>query len=169
MAITDPLLDDGHGLVAGNPVDLSAITEPKTDRTGFDIAVAGQQHERHPLVGVVDDLLGHPVIAGVHVDSDPVRFELGCNVFQVRNVAVGNGNADHLHRRQPGRESAGVVLGEDAEEPLDRPEQRSVDQHRALARTVGGGVFQLEAIRHVEIDLQRGHLPTAAQGVLDLH
>ena len=39
-------------------------------------------------------------------------------------MLVGDRDADHLHRRQPGRERAGVVLGQHAEEPLDRAEQR---------------------------------------------
>src|SRR5436305_10393977 len=33
----------------------------------------------------------------------------------------------HLHGRDPERERAGVVLGEDADEPLERAEERAVD------------------------------------------
>ena len=39
-----------------------------------------------------------------------------------------------LHRRQPGREGAGVVLGQHADEPLDRAELRRVDHDRLLPR-----------------------------------
>ena len=60
----------------------------------------------------------------------PSARSASTNVVQVRRVVVADRDADHLHRRQPGRERAGVVLGEHAEEPLDRAEQRPVDHHR---------------------------------------
>src|ERR1700733_14458691 len=84
-------------------------------------------------------------------------------------MAVRNGNADDLQRGQPGREGPGVVLGEDAEEPLDRPEQRPVDHHRPLPGAVGSGVLQLEALREVEVHLDGRHLPATAQRVARLH
>src|SRR5271163_2496587 len=84
-------------------------------------------------------------------------------------MAVGNRNTDHLDRSQPGRERARVVLGEDAEEAFDRTEQRAVDQHRTLPRTVGGRVLQLEPVRHVEVELNGRHLPAAPQCILDLY
>ena len=82
---------------------------------------------------------------------------------------IGHRNPHHLNRGQPGREGTGVMLGEDAEETLDRPEQRSVDQHRTLAATVGGGVFEFKSLRHVEVQLDGGHLPAAPQRVTHLY
>ena len=44
-----------------------------------------------------------------------------------------------------------------------------MDQHRTLTGSVGGGVFEFETLRHGEIQLNGGHLPTAPQGVAHLH
>ena len=89
--------------------------------------------------------------------------------LQVRHVLVGDRDADHLHRRQPGRERAGVVLDQDAEEPLDRAEQRPVDHVRALPGAVGGLVLDAEPAGLLEVDLERGHLPAPPDRVLDVH
>ena len=88
--------------------------------------------------------------------------------MQVGHLLVGDRDADDLHRGEPGREGAGVVLGEDAEEPLDRPELRRVDHHRLLPAAVGGGVLQAEAGRLVEVVLDGRHLPGAADRVAGL-
>ena len=77
----------------------------------------------------------------------PCDFSCAATSSRYVDVLVGDRDADHLHRRQPRRERARVVLGEHAEEPLDRAEQRAVDHHRPLPGAVGGGVLQLEAVR----------------------
>ncbi len=84
-------------------------------------------------------------------------------------VAVGDRQDRRLHRRQPRGERAGVVLGEDGEEALDGPEQRAVDHDRPVALVVGADVLQLEALRELEVELDRRHLPGAADGVARLH
>ena len=71
-----------------------------------------------------------------------------------------------------GRTRAGrrrVVLDQDAEEPLDRAEQRPVDHVRALPRAVGGLVLDAEPARLLQVHLQGGQLPAAADGVPDVY
>ena len=84
-------------------------------------------------------------------------------------MPVGHRQHQHLHRRQPGREGPGVVLDEDAEEPLHRPEQRPVDHDRAVAGVVRARVLEAEELRQLEVDLDGGQLPRAADGVARLH
>ena len=84
-------------------------------------------------------------------------------------MPLGDRDRLHLHRREPGREGAGVVLDEHAEEPLDRAELRRVDHHRPLPGAVGGLVLELEAARLVEVVLDGRHLPGAADRVAALH
>src|ERR1700739_887200 len=81
------------------------------------------------------------------------RLDARRTPFQIGYLFVGDRDADHLNRRQPRRERPRVVLGEDAEEPLDRPEERSVDHHRAPAGPVRGGVLELETLREIEVHL----------------
>ena len=64
---------------------------------------------------------------------------------RLRGIVVGvggDGRHHHLHRREPQREGAGVVLDQHAEEPLHRAEDRPVQHHRpvllAVLADVGG-------------------------------
>ena len=91
------------------------------------------------------------------------------DVVEVVDVLLADRDADDLHRRQPGRERAGVVLGQHGEEPLDRAEQRAVDHHRTVPLAVVALVLELEALRQVEVELDRRHLPGAPDRVAGLH
>ncbi len=84
-------------------------------------------------------------------------------------MLVGDWDGDHLYGREPGRERAGVVLDEHAEEPLDRAEQRTVDHDRALARAVRCLVLEVEPRGQLEVDLDRRHLPGPPECIPGLH
>ena len=98
---------------------------------------AGDHHERHLLQLGVADLLLHPVVGVVDLDPQPLGPHPLRDVVQVVVVPLGDRDGLDLHRGEPGRERAGVVLDEHAEEPLDRAELRRVDHHRLLAGAVG--------------------------------
>ncbi|MPN21703.1 hypothetical protein SDC9_169083 [bioreactor metagenome] len=70
---------------------------------------------------------------------------------------------------QPGREGTGVVLGQHADEALDRAELGRVDHHRLGRVPVRAGVGQPEPGRLVEVVLDGRHLPGASDGVLGLN
>src|ERR1035441_967670 len=71
--------------------------------------------------------------------------------------------------REPHWERPGVVFDQDAEEALDRSVERAVDHQRLLAGCVFGYVFELEALRQVEVELYRRELPEASDGVDQFH
>ena len=59
---------------------------------------------------------------------------------------------DHdLHRRHPHRELAAGVLDVDADEALERSEQRAVQHHRLVLLAVGAGEVNAEARRQVQV------------------
>ena len=60
------------------------------------------------------------------------------------------------------------MLDEDAEEALDGAEDGAVQHPGGLLGVVLGAVGQPEAHGHVEVDLHRGALPSAPDGVLHL-
>ena len=92
-----------------------------------------------------------------------------CTDAGVLAVLLGDRQHPRLHGGQPGRERAGEVLDQDADEPLERAEDRPVDHHRPLGLPVGVDVVELEALRqHGEVDLDGGDLPVAPQRVLDV-
>ena len=83
-------------------------------------------------------------------------------------VLLGHRDHDRLHRRQPQRERARVVLDQHAEEALDAAEQRAVHHDRLVRLAVLADVLELEAVRVVEVHLDGRALPGAVQRVLDL-
>jgi hypothetical protein len=85
------------------------------------------------------------------------------------DVALGDWDHRDLHGREPDRERSGVVLDQHAEEALDRSVERAVNHQRLLARAVFGYVFELEALRQVEVELHGRELPQASDGVDQFH
>src|SRR5712692_4249775 len=70
--------------------------------------------------------------------------------------------------RQPEREVPGVVLDEAADESLEAAEEDAMDHHSALALAALVHERHVEALRQVQVDLDRGALPLAADRVLHL-
>src|SRR5262245_6168548 len=60
------------------------------------------------------------------------------------------------------------MLDEYAEEPLEAAEQCSMHHDRPLGAAVASDEFELEALRKVEVELNRAELPLAAMGVAHL-
>ena len=148
---------------------LGAVAVAERDRAGRDVVGAGDQHERHLLLLGVADLLLHAIVGSVDLDPDALLGKGCCDTAQVVDVLLADRDADDLHRREPGREGAGVVLGQHREEPLDRAEQRAVDHHRAVPLAVAALVLELEPLGQVEVELDRRHLPGAPDRVARLH
>ncbi len=74
-------------------------------------------------------------------------------------MALADGHDAGLHRRQPEREGAGIVLHQHAEKALHRAEESAVDHHRLMALAVFAHILHLKARRHVEVELHRRQLP----------
>ena len=83
----------------------------------------------------------------------------------VRIAVAGDRRHHHLHRRQPQRQAAGVMLEQDADEALHRAEDGAMQHHRAVPRPVLADVRGVEALGQDEIDLQGAQLPIPADGV----
>ena len=136
-------------------VPCSTSSSPTTSTYGT-FSQLGPADARPERVGVGVDQLDAPAVGPEAIDE----------LARVVVVTVGDREDRRLHRRQPRGERAGVVLGEDGEEPLDGAEQRPVDHHRPVALVVGADVLELEALRELEVELDGRHLPRAADGVL---
>src|ERR1700675_4924094 len=80
-------------------------------------------------------------------------------------MPLGNRDHGYLYGREPNRERSGVVFDQDAEEALDRAVEGAVDHERLFAGTVFGYVFEIEALRQVEVELHGRELPQAPDGV----
>src|SRR5690242_8109710 len=60
------------------------------------------------------------------------------------------------------------MLGEDADEALERAEDRAVDHDRTLGLAVRVDVLERKPVRLLEVDLDRRDLPSPAERVLDI-
>ncbi len=74
-------------------------------------------------------------------------------------MTLTDGHNAGLHRRQPEREGAGIVLHQHAEKALYRAEERAVDHQRLMALAVFPHILHLKTRRHVEVELYRRQLP----------
>ena len=81
----------------------------------------------------------------VHFDAEARGLQLGLDLLRVFVMPLADGHQTHLHRREPQRESSGVVLDQHAEEALDRTEERAMNHHRLMALAVFADILKLEA------------------------
>src|SRR5882762_11284186 len=80
-------------------------------------------------------------------------------------MAFGDRDHRYLYGREPYGEGSGVVFDKDTEEALYRSVEGAVDHERLLAGTVFGYIFEIEALRQVEVELYGRELPEASDGV----
>src|SRR5689334_10980175 len=124
-----PAADGGQDLldrlVHGYAVALAAVAVAEADRALAPVLLAGDQHVRHLGLAGGADLLRHAIVGAVHVDADAVLPQAIGDGVEVLDVLVTDRYADHLDRRQPDRERTRIVLHQDADEALDRAEQRA--------------------------------------------
>src|SRR5215210_5634586 len=128
---------------------------------GFTIPV--DDHVRDLLDLGVPDALPDRLVRLIHLDAEAIQLRRE----RPRRLAMrlADGDDPHLHGREPEREGASVVLGKDAHEALKRPEQRAMDDDRMMLLVVHAHVGEAEPHRHLVIELDRSHLPAAAEGV----
>lgn len=62
----------------------------------------------------------------------------------------------------------GIVLGEDADEALDRAEAHTVNHDRTVLLAVRADILEIKALGHLHIELDRAALPGTAEAVLQM-
>src|SRR5581483_5808147 len=127
------------------------------------LGVAVDDGERDLLDLGVADPLAHRLVRLVDLDAE--RGEPGRERVRRLAMALADRDDPHLHRRDPERESARVVLGEDADEALERAEERAVDDVGRVLLVVGAHVAAADAAGLLRVELDRPHLPGAAERV----
>ena len=139
--------------------------------SGFHVAPADDEHRVDAQLFRVGDLRLERRRAEIGFHPHHVRAEFGhdgLGVVDQRLVVVERDDA-HLIRREPEREVAGVMLDEEADEPLVRAERRAMDAQRRLVRVVLVAVGEAELGGHGEVHLVRGDGEFAADGAPHLH
>src|SRR3954471_22011063 len=125
----------GHKFIQGRR-ELLAAARAHGERL-LALAVAVHDRERDLLDLGVANPLADRLGGVVYLDTDArlaqLRGERRCGRLVVR----ADRHDTHLDRREPVRERTAVVLDEDADEPLERPEQCAVDHIWHVLSVVG--------------------------------
>ena len=95
----------------------------------------------------------------------PAAFSALGHLVGVAVGLVGDRRHHRLHRRQPQRQPAGIVLDQHADEALERAQDRPVQHHRPVLGAVLADIVGVQPLRQDEVDLQRAALPVAADRV----
>ena len=111
------------------------------------------------------DLIADLLVAVVHGYTEASLGQLIDHFLRARDVAVGHRHDTHLLRRKPCRERTGKVLGDNADEALDRAEHHAVDHDRTMLLTVRADILQFKALRQLGVELDRATLPSAAERI----
>ena len=133
------LLDERRRRTSSNATP--PVSVPSRSRTvrrpGLDLLVADHQRVRrlHQLRRA--DLLADGLLARRRRRAaGPASRSRAASACACSTWRSATGHEPHLLRREPQRERAGVVLDQHGAEPLERPEDRAVDHHRAVPLVV---------------------------------
>ena len=137
----------------------------RRDRPLGLLARADRQEQGHLAQAVLAHLVVDLVGAGVRLGAHAGRLQPLDHLAGVAVGVVGDRRDHHLHRRQPQRQPAGIVLDQHADEALERAEDRPVQHHRPVLGAVLADVVGVQPLRQHEVDLQRAALPVAADRV----
>src|SRR5690606_30129948 len=107
------------------------------------------------------------LVSQVRLSSAAALIESFLNFTCKISLLVGDIHDHRLGWRQPSWECAFVMLDQNSDETLERPQNRTVQHDRMLAIIVFADVFSAESDRQVEIELQGTALPDATQAVLE--
>ena len=162
---TDLLAQQGQHFVQAEHAQFLALARADRHAAAGGFLAADHQQEGHALQGLFADLVADLLVAYVGLGAQAGAAQQPRHVPGIGGVRFGDRQHHGLHRRQPGGQSAGVVLDQDAGEALQRAEQRAVQHDRALALAVFIDVIDAEALGQIHVHLQGAALPVAADGV----
>src|SRR6266545_309399 len=94
---------------------------------GLDLLVPVHERVRNLLDLGIADPLADGLVALVDVDAVAGAAQRLGDTGSCLAMRLPHGHDAHLHGREPERERAAVVLDEDADEALERAEERPVD------------------------------------------
>src|SRR3989344_2362182 len=153
---------DGHGLQRLDPADADSQFLQRL------LLVAHHQHVRHLHALGGADLVADGVALEVGYRPDPFLPKHLLESGSRLPVIFAHRNDRGLHRREPNRESPGVMFDKKGKESLDGSQRRAVDDYRPVFGAVITGVFQIEFFRKRKVELNGGNGKLAAQRVLSL-
>ena len=129
------------------------------DRAFLGLALAHHQQQRHLGQAMLAHLVVDFLVAQVGLDPKARRLQLRHHIMGIV-VGIRHDRRDHrLDRRQPQREAPGMMLDQNADEPLERPQNRPVKHDRPVPRAILADVRRVQPLGQHRVGLDRPHLP----------
>ena len=122
-------------------------------------------HIWNALQLVITNLAANLLVAVVERCTHALLLKVGSDLLSIVVVLLGDGQNGHLLGCEPEWEMASRMLDEHSCESLHRTEGSTVNHHGRLLRVVLGGVFQLETLWEVVVNLNGTQLPTTSDSV----
>src|SRR6267154_3376753 len=126
------LLQSSDGFAERKSFLLLAAEPPQRNRTVGRLASADNQHDGHFGEAVFADLVVDLLVAGVEDDPEPGSATFPGDLAGVIRRLRSDRGDDDLHRSEPKRKAAGVMLDQHANEALERAEDRPMQHYRAM-------------------------------------
>mmetsp|Transcript_34559 Transcript_34559/g.64016 ORF Transcript_34559/g.64016 Transcript_34559/m.64016 type:complete len:314 (+) Transcript_34559:279-1220(+) len=126
-----------------------------------NVVVLGDRRVAHFLLKLVVALIDVNVVSGV--------VQLLRDLVGVLVVGLGHGHNAHLPGREPQRPLSTPLLAKNRKHSLDGPKDGTVDDNRLLHELVRAPKFEPKPDRKLEVELHRGALVPALEGVLELN
>src|SRR5258708_30660859 len=137
-------------------------------RARLHLLVADHQLVGQLLQAVLADLVGNFFIAQIGGDPESRGPQPFRQLLRIGGLALGYVEHRRLHRGEPERERAGVVLDQDADEALHGAHDGAVEHDQPLARVRLADVLRAQAPGHAAVHLHGAALPGAADAVLEV-
>jgi len=116
------------------------------DVVRFRLAFAHDERVRDLVHLGLADLVPQLFVAVIALNTESTAAKVRDDLPRERVLLLRHRDDVGLHRGEPRREGARVMLHQDAEEPLQRSHQRAVDHDRAPRRAVIGDVGRVEPL-----------------------
>src|SRR5574341_344263 len=138
------------------------------DGAGRGLFVAYHENIGDLLHFGIPDLEADLLVPNIHLRTRLRRSQTVGHLAGIGLEAVRHRDDPGLHRGKPHREGTGIVLDQDTEEPLQRPEEGTVNHEGPMRPVIVPDIGDVETLRQVEVELDGRALPGPTEGILHL-
>ena len=128
--------------------------------------VADNQHIRNLFHLCLADLVSECFIGFFDFYTD-IRFRHSvCNSLCIFQILFSYRDNLNLYRSNPGRESAGIMFNQDADETFKRAVSCTMQHDSTMFVSIFTDIIDVESFRKLHIHLDRAALPCSSKGIL---
>src|SRR5690606_1443908 len=154
--------------VHAHRAELFALAGTYVDGACFELFLAHHDHVGELLQARLADLVADTVGPEIGFTAQAGVEESFGDLTGVLAEPFAHGNHGELHRREPHRERARVILDDDTHEALEAAVAGAMQHHRRVSLTVGTHVGEAKPSRHREVELDGAALPRTFEYVADV-